>query len=134
MKVFGFDVGQAAMGAAGFIGTNLVSAQVSRFLPPEWQSGPTGPIVRVGVKAGVAVGGGMLLRQFGMRPLANAWMVGGGIAALVDLAGAYLLPALGLSDYEAGVLTDYEPGQLTDYDPALMSSAGAYGGDGAYGG
>jgi hypothetical protein len=131
---FGINIGQAAMVGAGFVGTNIASTQLLKVLPAEWQAGQAAPLARAGSKLAVAVGGGMVLKMFKQHSLANAWTLGGGIAAVVDLATSYLLPALGLSDYETGMVTGYETGVLTGSAAPLapgsdyVDSTGPYGG------
>lgn len=107
---FGINVGQAAMLTAGVFASNLASAQVLRFLPDTLKSGANANLVRIGTKAGVTIAGAMLLRRFAGRGLGNAWALGGAIATLSDVVTTFVLPAVGLSDYEAGNLTDYQPG------------------------
>jgi len=129
----GVNFGQAMMGGAGFVGTNLLVGQIGRFIPA-----PADPnmanLLRIGLKAGATIGGTMLLRRSPLRGFANAWAIGGGIATVVDALSTYLLPAVGLADYQTGELSAYQTGMLSGYDDgggAILSGDGAYG-NGAY--
>jgi hypothetical protein len=128
----GVNVGQALTGGLGFVGANLAAAHLMKFLPPQWTADPnTGNLVRIGSKAAVTIGGAMLLKRTPLKGFATAWAVGGGIATVVDALQTYLLPAIGMSDYQQGMLEDYQQGVLQGYsDPS--AAEGLYGSD-AYG-
>lgn len=119
----GVNIGQAVAGGIGFVGANLAAGQLLKALSPvdkpaTWMADPnTANLVRIGLKAGVTIGGVMLLRRSPLKGFANAWAVGGGVATVVDALTTYLLPALGLADYESGMLNAYSEGQLYGYPP-----------------
>lgn len=132
----GVNFGQALMGGAGFVGTNLLAGQLGRFIPA-----PADPnmanLTRIGLKAAATIGGAMLLRRTPLRGFANAWAVGGGISTAVDLLSTFVLPMIpGLSAYESGVLTgtiaDYETGVLTGDEVQMMGAGSGPYESGAY--
>ena len=113
-KFFGLPISQAATATAGVLGVGLLTPQLLKMLPPGWTSDPkTAPLINLGAKAAVTIGGAMLIRRVN-RGLGNAWALGGTIAILIDVATAYVLPALKLGDYAVG---DYGPGNVSNYLP-----------------
>lgn len=122
----GINLPAIGFGAVGFVGSKVLGGWMAKMLPAEWTANP---IAQVGVKAVAGIGAPMLAKQFKLipAPMANAIMVGAGIAIAVDLFNAYLAPAMGLSDYQ---LDGYEGTPLLDtYQGGLVADGGMSGGD-----
>jgi hypothetical protein len=101
--------------AGGFVGTEILAGYLAKMLPEKWTADATKlNIIRIGTKAAVGIGAPMLLKRFLPRGVANALMVGGGVAVLVDAFNTYLKPSLGLADYEQGMIANYEQGFLPE--------------------
>jgi len=107
----GVNLGAIGLGAAGYIGAEIGAGYLAKLLPPEWSAQP---LSKTAIKAAVGFGVPILAKRFklGSGAMWNAVMIGAGVSVAVDLLNAYVLPAIGLSDYESGQLYDYEQGQL----------------------
>ena len=126
-KLAGIDIGAMALGAAGFVGSEIGAGYLAKMLPADWATQPLG---KLAVKAAVGFGVPMLAKQFTLGPAAawNKVMVGSGIAIAADLITTYLLPMLpGIGDYEYDQLSDYEQGLLSGDAPESLYAGGVYG-------
>jgi len=128
MNLAGIDVGAAAITAGGFIGAGVGAKFLVTMLPPDWQSGPNAPLARIGLKAVVGVGVPILARRFIGARMSNLLAAGGAVAVLIDAWQTWLAPAMGLGEYEAGMLQDYETGGAIE-GLSEVESGGAYGGN-----
>lgn len=116
MSFFGINFMQAGTLGVSIVANNLLSEQLILAIQKSgatWASDPkTAPLVGIGGKLAVTVGGSFVLRKFVRQPgLANAWALGGGIAIALDLITAYVLPALKMAPAAAATTTSgYEIG------------------------
>lgn len=89
----------ALKNASGYIGVNLAAPKVGELIG----IAPVG-IMGIALKAGLALGGGMLLEKFVGRDMGRAWITGGMLNAGMDfLTQMGVLNAFGLGAY---TLTD----------------------------
>lgn len=136
---FGINLMQAGTVAASVVANNLLAAQLQAAIAKSgatWASDPKiAPLLGVGSKLVVTIGGSFVLRKFVRQPgLANAWALGGGIAIALDLITAYVLPALHLSDYLPGNVSGYEQiGASSSYPDVEVSGTDNVYGDTIYG-
>lgn len=95
-----------AVGTAGYIAADRVPAMVNI----------TGTLPRLGVKAAVGIGGGMLISRFMGRQNAAIWTIGVGINLFSDLLRTYVFKT-GLSGYGAFPYQEYGayPDEFSDY-------------------
>ncbi len=101
-----------AVGTAGYMAADRVPVMV----------GMTGTLPRLGVKAAVGIGGGMLISKFLGRQNAAVWTIGVGINLLSDLLKTYVFKTqLATAGYgafpyqEYGAYPDEFRGDLSGY-------------------
>ncbi len=90
-----------------YVFTGALSATAQAVVPPMMPATFQTPLMRFGVQAAVAVGGGMLVNQMVRdKTHGTVWMITGGAIILADVIKTYVLPMIpGLSDY---TVSDYE--------------------------
>jgi hypothetical protein len=120
----------------GAIAARVVSNAVNNLA---FKSAPLSGVSKIGLEAGVGVGGWFALKALKQPGLANAFAVGAGIVVALDLYDQFVkgsLPPL-LQDYAYGSLNDYQYGSLNGWAPQPGVDTGMSGGnvydEGVYG-
>ena len=123
----GVDLGKIGSIAGGYVGTEILAGYLKGMLPANLLPDPN--MARIGCKAAIGIGLPLLARRFLPRGVANALMIGGGVAVAVDLFNTYvkpMVPGLPLADYEQGFISGYEAPML-ETSPSLSGADSVYG-------
>jgi hypothetical protein len=111
---------KGATAGIGVIAANAATAAVNHFAFKDTMAGPT----KILLKAGVGAGGFMALKALKKPSLANAFLVGAGIACALEVYEQYIKPQIAankdlvwLADYDYGSLSGYREGSLSGWAP-----------------